>query len=89
MNAKLNWLTLSPPQILVLGFAAIIFIGTGLLMLPISTTTGEPLGFTDALFTSTSATCVTGLVVVDTGTTFSSFGEVVIMLLIQSAGSDS
>ncbi|MBY0163046.1 TrkH family potassium uptake protein [Cytobacillus firmus] len=86
MNAKLNWLTLSPPQILVLGFAAIIFIGTGLLMLPISTTTGEPLGFTDALFTSTSATCVTGLVVVDTGTTFSSFGEVVIMLLIQIGG---
>lgn len=86
MNAKLNWLTLSPPQILVLGFAAIIFIGTELLMLPISTTTGEPLGFTDALFTSTSATCVTGLVVVDTGTTFSSFGEVVIMLLIQIGG---
>lgn len=86
MNAKLNWLTLSPPQILVLGFAAIIFIGTMLLMLPISTTTGEPLGFTDALFTSTSATCVTGLVVVDTGTTFSSFGEVVIMLLIQIGG---
>lgn len=86
MNAKLNWLALSPPQILVLGFAAIIFIGTGLLMLPISTTTGEPLGFTDALFTSTSATCVTGLVVVDTGTTFSSFGEVVIMLLIQIGG---
>ncbi|EGG35235.1 potassium uptake protein, TrkH family [Paenibacillus sp. HGF5] len=86
LNAKLNWLTLSPPQILVLGFAAIIFIGTGLLMLPISTTTGEPLGFTDALFTSTSATCVTGLVVVDTGTTFSSFGEVVIMLLIQIGG---
>ncbi|SEK72171.1 trk system potassium uptake protein TrkH [Paenibacillus sp. cl141a] len=86
MNAKLHWLTLSPPQILVLGFAAIIFIGTGLLMLPISTTTGEPLAFIDALFTSTSATCVTGLVVVDTGTTFSSFGEVVIMLLIQMGG---
>jgi len=86
LNAKLHWLTLSPPQILVLGFAAIIFIGTGLLMLPISTTTGEPLAFIDALFTSTSATCVTGLVVVDTGTTFSSFGEVVIMLLIQMGG---
>lgn len=86
MNSKLNWLRLSPPQILVLGFAAIIFIGTALLMLPISTSTGEPLGFIDALFTSTSATCVTGLVVVDTGTTFSSFGEIVIMLLIQIGG---
>ncbi|MEC0204282.1 TrkH family potassium uptake protein [Paenibacillus lautus] len=86
MNSKFNWLRLSPPQILVLGFAAIIFIGTALLMLPISTSTGEPLQFIDALFTSTSATCVTGLVVVDTGTTFSSFGEVVIMLLIQIGG---
>lgn len=86
MNSKLNWLRLSPPQILVLGFATIIFIGTALLMLPISTSTGEPLEFIDALFTSTSATCVTGLVVVDTGTTFSSFGEIVIMLLIQIGG---
>ncbi|MGE7827793.1 TrkH family potassium uptake protein [Paenibacillus sp. NPDC093718] len=86
MNSKFNWLRLSPPQILVLGFAAIIFIGTALLMLPISTSTGEPLEFIDALFTSTSATCVTGLVVVDTGTTFSSFGEIVIMLLIQIGG---
>ncbi|GIO94989.1 K+ transporter Trk [Paenibacillus lautus] len=86
MNSKFNWLRLSPPQILVLGFAAIIFIGTALLMLPISTSTGEPLEFIDALFTSTSATCVTGLVVVDTGTTFSSFGQVVIMLLIQIGG---
>jgi trk system potassium uptake protein len=86
LNSKFNWLRLSPPQILVLGFAAIIFIGTALLMLPISISTGEPLEFIDALFTSTSATCVTGLVVVDTGTTFSSFGEVVIMLLIQIGG---
>lgn len=86
MNSKLKWLRLSPPQILVLGFAAIILIGTALLMLPISSRTGEPLSFIDALFTSTSATCVTGLVVVDTGTTFSSFGQVVIMLLIQIGG---
>ncbi|MGY5345623.1 TrkH family potassium uptake protein [Paenibacillus glucanolyticus] len=86
MNSKLKWLRLSPPQILVLGFAAIIFIGAALLMLPISSRTGEPLGFIDALFTSTSATCVTGLVVVDTGTTFSSFGQIVIMLLIQIGG---
>ncbi|KOR82583.1 TrkH family potassium uptake protein [Paenibacillus solani] len=86
MNEKLKWLRLSPPRILVLGFAAIILLGTALLMLPISTRTGESLGFIDALFTSTSATCVTGLVVVDTATTFSYFGEFVIMLLIQIGG---
>ncbi|KOP66599.1 ATP synthase subunit J [Bacillus sp. FJAT-18019] len=86
MNEKLKWLTLSPPRILVLGFAAIILLGTALLMLPISTRTGESLGFIDALFTSTSATCVTGLVVIDTATTFSYFGEFVIMLLIQIGG---
>lgn len=86
MNEKLKWLTLSPPRILVLGFAAIIVLGTVLLMLPISSRTGESLGFIDALFTSTSATCVTGLVVVDTATTFSYFGEFVIMLLIQIGG---
>ncbi|MGG3281681.1 TrkH family potassium uptake protein [Paenibacillus solani] len=86
MNEKIKWLTLSPPRILVLGFAAIILLGTVLLMLPISTRTGESLGFIDALFTSTSATCVTGLVVVDTATTFSYFGEFVIMLLIQIGG---
>jgi len=86
LNEKLKWLTLSPPRILVLGFAAIILLGTALLMLPISTRTGESLGFVDALFTSTSATCVTGLVVVDTATTFSYFGEFVIMLLIQIGG---
>ncbi|MFR9710373.1 TrkH family potassium uptake protein [Paenibacillus sp. MB22_1] len=87
MNAlhsrKIN---LSPPQILVIGFALIILLGALLLMLPISSTTGEPLPFVDALFTATSATCVTGLVVVDTGTYFSTFGQVVIILLIQIGG---
>ncbi|MGM1048710.1 trk system potassium uptake protein TrkH [Paenibacillus uliginis N3/975] len=86
LTSKLFWLRLSPPQILVMGFGGIITIGTLLLMLPISNTTGEPLNFMDALFTATSATCVTGLVVVDTGTFFSSFGQVVIMLLIQIGG---
>ncbi|MGG1611460.1 TrkH family potassium uptake protein [Paenibacillus phoenicis] len=87
MNAlhtkKIN---LSPPQILVIGFAIIILLGALLLMLPISSTTGETLPFVDALFTATSATCVTGLVVVDTGTYFSTFGQVVIVLLIQIGG---
>ncbi|MDR0268286.1 TrkH family potassium uptake protein [Paenibacillus sp.] len=86
LTAKLKWFRLAPPQILVLGFAAIILIGAILLTLPISNTTGEPIHFIDALFTATSATCVTGLVVKDTGTFFSTFGQVVIMLLIQVGG---
>ncbi|UQZ33278.1 Trk family potassium uptake protein [Paenibacillus sp. PK3_47] len=79
-------LKLSPPQILVAGFAAVILIGTLLLMLPVSSVSGLPMRFTDALFTATSATCVTGLVVVDTGTYFSTFGQTVILLLIQIGG---
>lgn len=77
---------LTPPQILVIGFALIILIGGTLLSLPISSAKGESLPFLDALFTATSATCVTGLVVVDTGTTFSVFGQIVIILLIQVGG---
>ncbi|HEY4429687.1 MAG TPA: TrkH family potassium uptake protein, partial [Paenibacillus sp.] len=67
-------------------FASIILIGALLLMLPISSTTGNAVSFIDALFTATSATCVTGLVVLDTGTTFTIFGKTVIMLLIQVGG---
>lgn len=89
LTAKIRWFRLAPPQILVLGFAGIILIGAILLTLPISNTTGKPLRFIDALFTATSATCVTGLVVKDTGTFFSTFGQVVIMLLIQVGGSAS
>ncbi|UUZ89812.1 TrkH family potassium uptake protein [Paenibacillus sp. P25] len=77
---------LTPPQILVIGFALIILIGGTLLSLPISSAKGESSPFLDALFTATSATCVTGLVVVDTGTTFSVFGQIVIILLIQVGG---
>lgn len=75
-----------PPKILVLGFAAVILIGAFLLTLPISTESGKSLSFLDALFTATSATCVTGLVVVDTADTFSIFGEMVILTLIQIGG---
>lgn len=78
--------SISPPQVLVMGFAIIILAGTMLLMLPISTATGESLPFIDAFFTATSATCVTGLVVRDTGTYFSIFGQTIIMLLIQVGG---
>ncbi|MCL6603810.1 MAG: TrkH family potassium uptake protein [Paenibacillus sp.] len=84
--SKFSFLKLSPPKILVFGFAAIILLGTFLLMLPISNTTGHSLKFIDALFTATSATCVTGLVVRDTGTFFSTFGHTVIMMLIQIGG---
>jgi len=77
---------LNPPKILVLGFAVIISIGTFLLMLPIATVDDKGLSFINALFTATSATCVTGLVVVDTGDTFSIFGELVILFLIQIGG---
>jgi trk system potassium uptake protein TrkH len=76
----------SLPQILLLaGFAGVIGAGTGLLLLPWSQTAGE-VGWVDALFTSASAVCVTGLVVVDTGTAFSFFGQVVILFLIQIGG---
>ncbi|MEB6549691.1 TrkH family potassium uptake protein [Heyndrickxia sporothermodurans] len=77
---------LDPPKILVLGFATVIIIGTLLLTLPISTEDGKGLSFLNALFTATSATCVTGLVVVDTGDTFSLFGELVVITLIQIGG---
>ncbi|WP_426451753.1 TrkH family potassium uptake protein [Paenibacillus sp. S-38] len=77
---------LKPPQILVLGFAAIILIGSILLSLPVATASGQSTPFLNALFTATSATCVTGLVVVDTGTYWSVFGQIVIILLIQVGG---
>ena len=77
---------LTPYQILVLGFATLIFVGALLLMTPQASATGQSLSFIDALFTATSAVCVTGLVVVDTGTYFSLFGQLVIIFLIQAGG---
>lgn len=77
---------LTPYQILVLGFAGLILFGAVILTLPIASATGERLGFIDALFTATSAVCVTGLVVVDTGTRFSLFGQLIIIGLIQAGG---
>ncbi|WP_134700707.1 TrkH family potassium uptake protein [Ammoniphilus sp. YIM 78166] len=83
---KLNLIELHPARLLILGFGILIFIGTFLLMLPISTQQGHQLGFIDALFEATSAVCVTGLVVVDTGTTFTLFGQIVLLALIQIGG---
>ena len=76
----------SPAPTLLSAFAILIAIGTALLMLPFATQSGDPTPFVDALFTATSAACVTGLVVLDTGTHWSAFGQVVIMLLIQAGG---
>ena len=75
-----------PAQFVVAAFAIGILIGAGLLMLPFATESGDRAPFLTAIFTSTSAICVTGLVVIDTPTYWSSFGEVVIMGLVQIGG---
>lgn len=78
----------SPPALLFVGsFLTLIAVGTGLLLLPVATAPGEPpTSFTDALFTATSGVCVTGLVVVDTGTHWAPLGRYVILSLIQLGG---
>ena len=77
---------LSPAKVIAGGFLAIILLGALLLMLPISSAGRESTSFLNALFTSTSAVCVTGLIVVDTGVYWSGFGQLVIILLIQVGG---
>ena len=86
MWAVLHKRKLSSSQIILSGFAGVILVGTLLLMLPFSTNSGTRTSFWDALFTSTSAVCVTGLVVFDTATYWSAFGQAVILLLIQIGG---
>lgn len=76
----------SPSQLIALTFVGLILAGALLLMLPCASADGSSLSFVDALFTATSASCVTGLVVVDTGTYFSLFGQMVIIALIQLGG---
>ena len=82
---KKHRLRLSPVRLIALGFFLVIFVGAGLLCLPIAYK-GEAPGFLNALFTSTSATCVTGLVVRDTYTGWTLFGQLVILFLIQLGG---
>ena len=77
---------LSSSQIILFGFAGVILVGTLLLLLPFATNSGQSASFWDALFTSTSAVCVTGLIVQDTATYWSGFGQSVILLLIQIGG---
>ncbi len=77
---------LSSFQIIILGFLGTILLGTAILMLPVSAADGQGASFKDALFTSTSAVCVTGLVVRDTAMYWSGFGQAVILVLIQLGG---
>ena len=77
---------LRPARKVIAAFAGAILLGTGVLMLPVSAQSGEVTGFFEALFTATSAVCVTGLTVVDTATHWSLLGQIVIMVLIQIGG---
>ncbi len=79
-------LRLSPTQIIALSFMAIILLGALLLMLPVASRDGESVGFVPALFTATSATCVTGLVLFDTWSQWSGFGQIVIICMIEIGG---
>ena len=81
-----KYLRLTPPKIILIGFLLLILTGTLLLMLPFATRNGEGAPFLDALFTATSATCVTGLVCHDTALYWTFFGQAVILLLIQIGG---
>lgn len=82
---RLDW-DLRPTQILVLGFLLLIALGTFLLNLPAASNDHQSIGFIDALFTATSAVCVTGLVVVNTAAHWTVFGKLVIIILIQIGG---
>lgn len=73
-------------QLIILGFAGVILFGSLILMLPISSARGNATPFNEALFTATSAVCVTGLAVQDTGSYWSLWGQVVILCLIQIGG---
>ena len=81
---NLNRTFLNSAQFFILSFLSVVLVGALLLMMPNATT--QPLSFVDALFTATSAVCVTGLIVVDTATYFTTFGQVIIMGLIQIGG---
>jgi len=83
---RLATIHLLPGQIVALAAAGLILIGTCLLLLPAATPPHVELGFLDAVFTATSAVCVTGLVVLDTPTEFTMFGQLIILLLIQIGG---
>ena len=82
----LRKIRMTPARMLVLGFLGIIALGTILLILPVSSRSGEVTPFIDAMFVTVSASCVTGLISVDTNAHWSLFGQIVILLLIQTGG---
>lgn len=88
----INWhmhkpkISIKPINVLPFGFIVVILTGALFLMLPFSSKSGASISFLNAVFTATSATCVTGLVVVDTGTHFTLFGQIIVLLLIQIGG---
>ena len=86
LSVKKRHIRFSATQIIAIGFAAVILLGAGLLTLPAASRSGVSCGFFPALFTATSATCVTGLVLFDTWTQWSAFGQVVIITLIEVGG---
>ncbi len=86
MSEKKSIFQFSPPQILVLGFVLIILLGAAVLSTPFAAADGQASAFVDALFTATSAVCVTGLTVVSTGNHYSLFGQLTIMALVQIGG---
>lgn len=83
---RLQKILSNPARVIVISFAILILAGTFMLMLPICAKSGQMTSFADALFTATSATCVTGLIVVDTFTYFTIAGQLVILFLIQLGG---
>lgn len=83
---KLVLKDLSTTQKIMLSFLLMIIVGSGLLALPISSATGEPVSYIDALFTATTSVCVTGLVTVSTASAWSIFGQLIILILIQVGG---
>ena len=84
MLSRIKYIGLNPARLFVLSFLGLILIGTILLLLPVSTT--GSISLIDALFTTTSAVCVTGLVALDTSKDFTLFGQTVIMVMIQAGG---
>ena len=86
MMFRFSRIKMSSFQIIILGFLGLILVGTLLLMLPVSSAGGRSASVEDALFTATSAVCVTGLVVRDTASGWSGFGQAIILLLIQTGG---
>lgn len=86
MSEKKNRIRVSPSIKILLGFMMVILLGAFFISLPISNKSGEWLNFIDAFLTSTSSVCVTGLLTVDMGATFTLFGQIVILVLIQIGG---